>query len=349
MKVLQGPDVGSMYVLLSGKAYVGRGEENDLMLSDLRCSRRHFEMEEGPGGWGVNDLGSANGVIINGKTLRQGVLRTGDTIQIGETVLEFMASDAGTQLLVAPPREAHEIQAEQDAFEMQRKRVRQMAGIRSQGTMTGLHAREQGSSFDGLKKLFASAGKSAQPGGVASAPNPNSKRLLIYGVLGVASWFAMNTDPNSGGGNRRPSAAQQAQASKAAEEKKARDLASYLPQAETGSKASQSANLFFRDGFREFNSKNYLRARIQFETALQISPSHPLARKYLENANTAIEEMVKVHLQRGKRNMDTGRLRDARVDFETVMRTLYREQTNPSFIEAKDQLKEVTQRMREAN
>jgi hypothetical protein len=54
-------------------------------------------------GWEVSDAGSANGILWNGKPTPGSVLRTGDVVTIGETQLEFIASEAGTQVLLAPP------------------------------------------------------------------------------------------------------------------------------------------------------------------------------------------------------------------------------------------------------
>ena len=70
---------------------VGRGEGSHVRIADPRMSRRHIRLavtEEGH--FEVEDLGSANGVWVNGIRLETGARRAlapGDPIEIGETML----------------------------------------------------------------------------------------------------------------------------------------------------------------------------------------------------------------------------------------------------------------------
>jgi tetratricopeptide (TPR) repeat protein len=96
--------------------------------------------------------------------------------------------------------------------------------------------------------------------------------------------------------------------------------------------------MFLKSGFREYREKNYLRARIQFETVLQIDPSNSLAQRYLQNCNQAIDNEVKFELDRGKKSYESGALKQARLHYEAVLRLLNRDQSNPAFVEARDQL-----------
>ncbi|MGH7163841.1 MAG: FHA domain-containing protein, partial [Planctomycetota bacterium] len=46
---------------------LGRGEDTDVLLTDLKVSRRHCAIEPcGPARWRVRDLGSGNGTKVNG-------------------------------------------------------------------------------------------------------------------------------------------------------------------------------------------------------------------------------------------------------------------------------------------
>ena len=83
LKVVHGPDSGSLFVVTAAKFSIGRGEENDLVISDLRASRRHAELTRQPSGtWHVSDLGSQNGVVWNGKITREADLRAGDILTV---------------------------------------------------------------------------------------------------------------------------------------------------------------------------------------------------------------------------------------------------------------------------
>ncbi|HWG07770.1 MAG TPA: DUF3662 and FHA domain-containing protein [Solirubrobacteraceae bacterium] len=71
-------------------ATIGRSRECDIVLEDAGISRRHAEIMPGADGWTVADLGSTNGVRVNGRTIR-GVqpLREGDRVELGSTEIVF--------------------------------------------------------------------------------------------------------------------------------------------------------------------------------------------------------------------------------------------------------------------
>lgn len=57
----------------------------------------------------------------------------------------------------------------------------------------------------------------------------------------------------------------------------------------------EKANQFYESGYREFVSKNYLRAVDDFKTALELYPDHSLARLYLQRTEEMISEEVDTH------------------------------------------------------
>ena len=61
-----------------------------MVLDDAGVSRRHAELRPTADGWTVTDLGSTNGVLVNGRELR-GVqlLASGDRIELGSTEIVF--------------------------------------------------------------------------------------------------------------------------------------------------------------------------------------------------------------------------------------------------------------------
>jgi hypothetical protein len=69
---------------------VGRSRECDIVLEDSGISRRHAEIAPDGDGWSVRDLGSTNGVRLNGRDLRGAEpLHGGDVIEIGSTEIVF--------------------------------------------------------------------------------------------------------------------------------------------------------------------------------------------------------------------------------------------------------------------
>ncbi len=72
---------------------IGRSRDCDIVLEDAGVSRRHAEIRPTGDGWAVQDLGSTNGVLVNGRAL-QGIaeLTAGDRIEIGSTQMLFEVS-----------------------------------------------------------------------------------------------------------------------------------------------------------------------------------------------------------------------------------------------------------------
>ena len=70
---------------------IGRGSEADLRINDPGVSRRHAEIRVRTEGVLVDvsivDLGSTNGIVVNGKRVREAPLAEGSRIEIGNTRL----------------------------------------------------------------------------------------------------------------------------------------------------------------------------------------------------------------------------------------------------------------------
>lgn len=81
---------GRRMVVGTTGAVIGRSRDCDIVLGDANISRRHAEIRPADGGWAVNDLGSTNGVLLNGRRIRgTAPLRAGDRIELGTTELSF--------------------------------------------------------------------------------------------------------------------------------------------------------------------------------------------------------------------------------------------------------------------
>lgn len=74
-------------VSISGSLSIGRSGDNDLVLADARVSRHHARLRASHGMLVLTDLGSTNGCRVNGVRVDEVVLGSGDTIELGDTVL----------------------------------------------------------------------------------------------------------------------------------------------------------------------------------------------------------------------------------------------------------------------
>jgi Protein of unknown function (DUF3662)/Inner membrane component of T3SS, cytoplasmic domain len=81
---------GRRLVLPLGGGTIGRSRGCDVVLEDVGVSRLHAEIRPRPEGWTLEDLGSTNGVLVNGRRVR-GIeaLRPGDRIELGSTEVVF--------------------------------------------------------------------------------------------------------------------------------------------------------------------------------------------------------------------------------------------------------------------
>ena len=80
---------GTKHELDDGHATIGRSKDCDIQLSDPNVSRKHAEVrQEGAAYWAI-DLGSTNGMEVNGRRQKRAKLRQGDKITLGSTELVF--------------------------------------------------------------------------------------------------------------------------------------------------------------------------------------------------------------------------------------------------------------------
>jgi hypothetical protein len=71
-------------------AVLGRSRESDIVIDDSNVSRRHAEISPGGNGWRIQDLGSTNGVRVNGRQVDgPHPLESGDRVELGTVSVTF--------------------------------------------------------------------------------------------------------------------------------------------------------------------------------------------------------------------------------------------------------------------
>lgn len=86
--VRQGANAGGR-IAVGQRLLMGRSSQNDVVLQDEKVSRQHARIEQRPDGYHFVDQQSSNGSFINGRRVSRQVLRSGDEIRLGHTVMEF--------------------------------------------------------------------------------------------------------------------------------------------------------------------------------------------------------------------------------------------------------------------
>lgn len=90
------PGVTESYRITPEGLFIGRHTENHITIPDNRISRRHARVWlEASTPW-IEDLGSRNGVCLNGKMIQRSAAVPGDVILLGECVFRVRACHAST-------------------------------------------------------------------------------------------------------------------------------------------------------------------------------------------------------------------------------------------------------------
>lgn len=97
----RGDAAKSSYVMGTNPISIGRSEDRDVVLTDPASSRRHARITWMGDHFYIRDEGSANGIMINGTVCREGALKPGDRVVIGETEFEYVWP--GAPAPAAPP------------------------------------------------------------------------------------------------------------------------------------------------------------------------------------------------------------------------------------------------------
>lgn len=87
LRVLDGADRGRVFDNLSPPITIGREEGNSIQLNDERVSRYHLKIQEDHEKLVLTDLESTNGTKVNGEDIQLRILRLGDMISVGRSVL----------------------------------------------------------------------------------------------------------------------------------------------------------------------------------------------------------------------------------------------------------------------
>ncbi|MCZ2858783.1 FhaA domain-containing protein [Blastococcus sp. VKM Ac-2987] len=90
--LVDGP--GTRHELTTGRNVIGRGTEADIRLPDTGVSRKHVDVVLDGDVAVVEDLGSTNGTLVNGRRVTRQPLSDGDVIRIGHSVLVYRQDGA---------------------------------------------------------------------------------------------------------------------------------------------------------------------------------------------------------------------------------------------------------------
>ncbi len=104
LTVIQGESQGLQKSLTTDELTIGR-KDADMIIHDRSISRNHCRIEHTDDGWSIVDLGSKNGVFLNGKKVEKQKLDHLDEIAVGQTLILFAESAPGESARINEQRE----------------------------------------------------------------------------------------------------------------------------------------------------------------------------------------------------------------------------------------------------
>ncbi len=124
LRFVSGPKAGTRQLVESPRLSIGRSPSNQLVLEGLLISRNHAQIVLEDNRFVIYDKDSTNGTYVNGQRVAAHPLHSGDQIQIGPHVLEFVLlgevpratpapqvpRPSSRVIASAPPRRVGEIQ-----------------------------------------------------------------------------------------------------------------------------------------------------------------------------------------------------------------------------------------------
>ncbi len=151
-------DEGRRFELLTPLSAIGRDQACFIRLQDTEISRRHAEVYKSPDGFRFRDLGSANGCFVNCKSVRDVLLKPGDQIQVGQTVLLFapLAGEMGGAESTDPFLDSLKIRPPKEPENFERSFA--LLGTVPESEGSALLSRPEGAQGDWLRSALARLG-----------------------------------------------------------------------------------------------------------------------------------------------------------------------------------------------
>lgn len=329
LEIVKGPHLGLKLSFSKPSVSIGRGPENDIVLSsDPRVSRQHAEIRQrGPNDFVIVNLSSKNFILVNDQNVQSELLTNESVIQIGDTELHFKADlPVVDQVPFSPPSPTlHSVPAPVKPY--------------NPPTMGAYQVPKQGS-FPGPGPLPGPIPRPL-PSSNGLLQNPKARFYGIIGILLLGGWFIFSSGKKS---VKDPNAIRSSSISMkdvADAEKRTQELLT-MKKEKYDSIQYRRAQENFIKGFRDFQQGQYARARESFQVVLNLDPDNELAKRYYHLSKIKFDELVKFNMMQGNRYREKKSWRLCQSNYSNVMTMLQYRKDDPSYKEAKQFYEECT-------
>lgn len=105
LKIENGVDAGVVYQMTAHQVFIGRSEENDIVLHDPKVSRKHAQL-----GWEgqvfkIKNLSTSSQLEVNGQKVDEAIINDTSKIKIGDTFISILNEYAVTETQENIPQE----------------------------------------------------------------------------------------------------------------------------------------------------------------------------------------------------------------------------------------------------
>lgn len=357
IEISKGPHIGQNLSFAKASVTIGRGPENDIVLSsDPRVSRQHAEIKQRGTDFVIVNLSQKNFVLLDGQSIQSEVLVNGSVIQIGDTEIQFkfeapsMASAPVQTPPVPAPHPVSPLTPVGNSPIAPRSQAPQMPAY--QAPRPQMPAMPNPSAPPAQPMAYG--GYSPPPPGAGPAPmrssaggggplaNPRVRFYAIVAVVGLLAWYFLfsegpkeKKDPNA----FRTSALSMADVVEA--EKRTQELLTVKKEKYDSIQYRRAQENFIK-GFRDFQQGQYARAREAFQVVLNLDPDNELAKRYFHLSKIKFDELVKFNMIQGNRYREKKNWRMCQSNYSNVMTMLQHRKDDPSYKEAKQFYEECT-------
>ncbi|MBI4405085.1 MAG: FHA domain-containing protein [Deltaproteobacteria bacterium] len=330
LEQLMGVGKGRVFELSETQS-IGRAEDNEIVIVSQAVSRYHAGIDRTAEGFLIRDNESKNGIMINGNQVTEGVLHSGDVIQIGDFVFRFMdnsspqADDANLARLPLGISSSTN-----SPIRSSSKRPLLYAGLLVFLAIAGWFYLGSESETQAPVKNEGSAGTDTSIGygetGFKGSVGEGAESTKINPVIGAPATprIAGLEDPTVLKEQRE------------------------LERIEALGSSIREAEQYFRKGQREYLNKNYHRAIENFQACLSLFRAHELAGEYLRLAVLGAENEAKKNWEIGKKYFESLQYSRAIFHFDEVVSLLSHRPSDPLVKSAEEYKNLARRKMRAA-
>lgn len=293
--LMNGPEKGASFKIVSGRITIGRGLENDIALAyDSKVSRTHAQIQVTSQGVEINDVSDKNKIVVDGDDSPRQNLKSGSIIQLGETKLQFKIVQPGAGLAAAfSPRK------------------------------TSVETFKQTSGTD----IYRTPRRSNSTSSITSTH-------IIIGALVLGGLYYYMNQPKPAP-QAKAEIRMEEQINRDITSVEAEIATVRADRDRRGENAANYAeiNSHLIRGRRDYDKGNYQRAVESFQACLSLSPNNPQCNNYYSLASRAFWRVVDSEMLRGLKFKEQNQFASCESALQNV-KNLVSDPTNKKYVEA---------------